>query len=92
MCTYDPSKQSRDHVKIEHARTHPCAHAHTNTHTLCTQHATGFMQKDEFENLIGSLTGLDKVIGGESLEKDIGVFQKALGKPNSQDTKQICLH
>ena len=50
------------------------------------------MQKDEFENLIGSLTGLDKVIGGESLEKDIGVFQKALGKPNSQDTKQICLH
>lgn len=36
------------------------------------------MQKDEFENVIGSLTELDKVISGESHEKAIGVFDRKL--------------
>lgn len=27
---------------------------HTHTHTHCIQHIKGFMQKDEFENLIQS--------------------------------------
>lgn len=49
-----------------------------HAHTHCTQHIKGFMQKDEFENVIGSLTELDKVISGESHEKAIGVFDRKL--------------
>lgn len=44
----------------------------------CFQHIKGFMQKDEFENLIRFLTGLDKVISRESPEKDEGVFDGKL--------------
>ena len=67
-CVTSQSTQENNHVKMEQ----------TYAHTHCTQHIKGFMQKDELENLIRSLTELDKVISGESHEKAIGVFGRKI--------------